>query len=1025
VPNLPSRSVWRGPLLGLGLLAGLALALAFYHYFTGDDYTLRVQEVTQLKPVPIVVQQVRVGLEALPVRANGYLTTQTHDVSGPFVRVEAAAALLVLLAGCLAYFLAVVSTLPRAAFVAGMALLIFLLMSMNVDLLGLINSREQYFLIITLLTLGLPAFAFHAFWTEVPLGPRLLTFVALVAGLSSFIFLRSPSPADTTALHLVSFATSSGAAVVALLVLWVSFENIQGLLWFNTQAENPASRFGRLPFVLASGLYLGMLFLYYWNNGEVFVLPNVRLEPLVLLVPAVGIGWLSLRRRAATYGAWVPYWPGAAHLYLILTTLAAGFLGYACATANDPLLSAGRDFTALALLMCGAAFLIYVLVNFGPLIKQRLRVYRVVFEPRRVPFYAVYLLGLSGILAVELRNDFFVLDQIKAGYYNNLGDLTRLQSEQQPGTEALALLAERYYAESDALDLHNHRASWGRAALYRFRSQRQNEINALRRAQSRQPSEKISLRLAALFDEPTDFFDRLQLLREGLRTAPRSVRLTSDLAQLYTRSTLTDSVNHYFNRAEALAAGNPVVQANRLAYLLQLQDLPTAQQLVQSVSATGQNEAWLSNVLLLQQLTDAPLAVKPTSITTRPLTAASFALLYHDALRRAVRGDTSQLSTVARLGRNQANDSYAEQLTFLQALTQYYGGQPAAAQTTLLPLTAGNTPSSAYYQNLWGLWLLDLHAYAPAITSLAEASHHGNAEARLNQAYAFALVGQLDSARTATAGLLHGPAADLRKPAGQLERILSLNYDRDFVATSDSVKAQFYALRGREVTGPEYMDGYSWYGTFIKPLQNPAAHDVALLAQAGWSVGFGAPDVAGVLKAYPLRTNSSALAAERNLIYGQALLGCGQLNSKYLNQLGRLLDSAAFRPVDQPRVLQLRAALADYRRQPREAARLYAQLIRQAPFLEDGVLTAAGFSTRQQDYLTAYNFLLTGLAYNPESIALLQAYTLASIPAGLTSYVAEPLEKLRQLLSPTEYHTFHTQYEARRHAQTAASAPWN
>jgi hypothetical protein len=336
VPTLPSRSIWRSPLLVLGLLAGLATVLAFYHYFTGDDYTLRVQAVTQLKPVPVVVQQVRVGLAQLPVRANGYLTTQTHDVSGPFVRADAAVALLGLLAVCLAYYLAVVSTLPRAAFVGGMALVIFLLMSLNADLLGLIDSREQYFLIVLLLALGLPAYVFHAFRTAVPLWMRLLVFATIVAGLSAFIFLRSAYPADTTALHLVSFATGSGAVLVALLVLWVAFENIQGLLWFNTQAEIPGSRFGLLSFVLASGLYLLMLFLYYWNNGEVFILPTVRLEPFALLLPAVVIGWLSLRRRAATYGEWVPYWPAAAHLYLILTILAAGFLGYAFAVTSRP-----------------------------------------------------------------------------------------------------------------------------------------------------------------------------------------------------------------------------------------------------------------------------------------------------------------------------------------------------------------------------------------------------------------------------------------------------------------------------------------------------------------------------------------------------------------------------------------------------------------------------------------------------------------------------------------------------------------
>ncbi|GAA3949511.1 hypothetical protein [Hymenobacter algoricola] len=1015
MPTPESRSIWRSPLLLLGLLAVLATALAGYHYFTGDDYTLRVQEVTQLQAVPIVVQQVWVGLDALPVRANAYLATQTHDVSGPFVRVDAAAALLGLLAVCLAYFLALISALPRAAFVAGMALLIFLLMSLNVDLLGLIDARQQYFLIGVLLMLGLPAFVFHAFQTEVPFWQRLLVFGVLVAGLSTFIFLRSTYPATTTALHLVSFATGSGAIIVALLVLWVGFENIQGLLWFNTQAENPGSRFGLLPFVLASGLYLGMLLLYYWNNGEVFILPNVRLEPFVLLLPAVAVGWLSLRRRATTYATWVPYWPAAAHLYLILTILGAGFLGYAFATANDPLLTAGRDFTALALLMCGTAFLIYVLVNFAPLIKQRLRVYRVVYEPRRLPFYVVYLLALAGIFAVELRNNFFVLDQVKAGYYINLGDLTRLQSEQQPGADALALLAERYYAESDVLDFHNHRASWGRAALYRFRQQRQNEINALRRAQSRMPAEKISLRLAALFTEPTDFFDRLRLLREGLKTAPGSVRLTSDLAQLYTRSTITDSVNFYFNRAEALAAGNPVVQANRLAYLLQLQDLTTAQKLVQSIPAGAQNTAWRSNDQLLQQLTGAALVPGPAAVpTAQPLTAATFAWLYHAGLRRAVRGDTTQLSQITRLAQRPANSAYAEQLTFLRALTAYYGGRPARAQDVLLPLMAGNTPSSAYYQNLWGLWLLEQSLPAAASASFQQAARNGYPEAWLFRAYAQALALAPDSARSTAARAQLQAGHDLPRRARQLLVALGLDFNGQYAQATDSVQARYLVLRGNELA-PESLIPRA------AALATPAARDAALLAQIprALRVGQAAAVQQAIQQFAPTPATRSVRASQWNVRRGQVFV-----QDKRLSSLRQLLPTAYFAPQHQGYRLYFQALLADADTKP-ATAQSYARLVREAPFLEEGVLAAAAFHSRRREYTVAYNYILDGLAHNPESIALLQAYVLAAIPAGLTSYTAAPLEKLLQLLSPGEYRTFHTQYEAQRSAQAATAAPWN
>ncbi|HEX8428638.1 hypothetical protein [Hymenobacter sp.] len=1017
-PSVSRAATWRNPfLLGLLGLAVGAIVLAIYHYFTGDDAALPVQAVAQLKPVPTVLAAVRVGLAELPLRVNSYLLTQTHDMVGPYVRPEAAWALLGLFAAALAAFLAVVSTLERPAFVAGMAGLIFLLMSLNADLLGVFNSQEQYFLILTLAALGLPAYAFHAFWTEVPLGFRLLVFAVLVAGLSVLLLTRTNLSLDETALHLTSFATLGGAVVVGLLVLWVAFENIQGLLWFNTQAENPASRFGLLPFVASSVLYLGILAMYLWNGGELLILPGVRFDPLALLLPAVVIGWLGLQRRATSYGEALPYWPAAAHLYLIFVVLAAGFLGYAFATANDPLLLAARQFTALALLLGGAAFLLYVLVNFGTLIRQRLRVYRVVYEPRRLPLYAVYVLTIAGLAALEFRYNFETLHQVQAGYYNNLGDLTRLQSELDPKGDALALLAERYYAESDVLDQHNHKASLGRAALYRYRLQRQNEINILRRALSRRPSEKVSLRLAALYNEPTDFFDRLAALREGLKSTPASASLNNDLAQLYTRSTLTDSVVWYQNRAEAVAPASPVVRANQLAYLLQLGQFQQAQKLVQEESNTS-DAAWQSNVLLLHQLYPSgtqPIPV-PTPDVAANLSVPEFTRLYHATLRQAQLQDTSSVNILTKLAQRPSNSAYFEQLTFLKALVQHYGGRAVTAQTTLLPLAVGATPSAAYYQNVQGLWLLEQRAYSSAAARLAEAGGNGYSEARLNQAYALALNEQLDSAHAVARTVLQGLDSSLHLPAKSLQQVLTLNFNSEYASASDSVKTQFIVLRGNSF----YPEGLLSYAV---KLTNPRYREVALLAQLPRALKAG--QLAAVQETLTRFTPQSELqkspvTSAWNVVRGELLL-----RQKKATELRQLTVNGFFAPSDKPKRLYYQAAAAVLENQPKQARQLFAQLVREAPFEEAGILAAADFFTKQLDYQTAYSTLQSAAEYNPESISVLKAYTLAAIPMGLTEYAATSLSKLRTLLSPIEYATFRTTYDARRASQDSVVAPWN
>ncbi len=895
------------------LLALLAVAGAAYYYFAGPGLTLPLRLVPHLAPVPLVLDSVAAGPARLPLPLSGYLTTLTHDVAGPYPQPLSAGLWLGALALALAGWLAVVSMLRRPAFLAGTVPVVFLLLSLNADGLGIFNPTHQYFLALSLSVLGAAALGLQLFGHRVRAVWRVVIFEGLMAGLVALLLTRSQLPPAETALHLAAYATPAGAALVAALALWVGVENIRALLWFNTQAERPASRFGRLPFVLASLLYLGALGLYWWNNDELTLAGGWHLDPLVLLLPAVLTGGLGLRQRAPSYGGWLPY-PAARPLYGLLTAAAAAALGYALATDNAPLLDAMRSFSGRALLLLGAAFLLYVLVNFGGLIKQRLRVYRVVFEPRRLPFFTVYIMGVGALLLMELRNGWPLLDLVRAGQYNQLGDLARLQSEARPDDLPLALLAERYYAESgDVLDRFNQPAQLGRAALYRFRNQRQNEINALRRALLRQPSAKISLHLNALLTGPADFLDALEVLRQARRAAPPSFALTSDLAQLFTRSNLTDSVAVYLDKAEQLRPGSPVARANQLALLLSQNLLPEARKLAALPPAPTPEPALLANLELMRLLTNAPAAPPtPPAELSPDLDEATFAQLYHAALlaaRAGVGASQRLLPRLAAAAERPANAPYYEQLLFLQALLKHAAGQELAARQALAPLTAGSSATAGYFQYVLGLWQLQQAQYATAAAQLARAGRSGFAEAQPARAWALALAGQPDSA-----------AAVARRLA-------------------------------------------------LDSAQRPAARQ--LLAELA------------VVKSRP--------AAAATPIIGNNLLA------------------------------RARAAKAN----PAQAARLYRQLVAEAPFNEPAVLAAARFFTSQKDYTNAYDALNRGLTENPASDPLLRAYVLAAADAGLLEMGQSALAGLRPRLSPAAYANLLTQFAARRAAHAAASAAFD
>ena len=865
-----------------------------FYYFTGEASTLSLRLVPSLQPVPLTLETIAAGSAQLPVQVSGFIVSLTHDVVGPFTQPVAAAFFLVLLAMLLAGWVAVASTLERIPFLVAMALVIFLLLSLNTESLGIFNTGERYFLYLMLGLVGGGAFGLHAFAERLPLVWRAVVMGGIVAGLSGVLFAQSQLPASETALQLAAYATPAGAVLFALLVLWVGVENIRALLWFNTQAEQPGSRFGLWPFVAASLLYLGALLLYVWNNGVLHLFPGVNLDPLVLLLPAVLAGGLGLRLRAPSYGGVVPYAGGAALLYPLVLMGAAGALAYALATANTPLLVAARSFTGLALLLVGGAFWLYVLINFMPLIQQRLRVYRVVFEPRRLPFYTVYILAVVGIVMIQSRRGFALLDQVQAGQYNNLGDLTRQQSEADPEDLSLAVLAERYYAESgDVLYRANLHAQFGRAALYRFRQQRQNEINALNRALQRGPSEKASLRLARLYNDPSDLFEGLDVLRRGLKAQPGSAALTSDLAQLFTQTSLTDSVAYYLDKAEQLAPGSYASRTNQLSFLLKQGLYPAAQKLAASKPNPKSEPGLVANQLLLRLLTK-PAKAETAAVTATELDDATFAQVYHytltDIKTQNAPGIRRLLQPLAQLTNNPANAAYYEQLLFLQALARHALGQEQTARQLLLPLATGTTATAAYYQQLLGMWQLQQGQYATAADQFSFAATHGATFAPAARALALGLGGQRDSAQAITAKLLASPDSMQRRFGRETEQQLSAN-----LAASENASARVGNAWLIEAQRAEQQNNPPAAAKMYQRIVREAPFNEAAMLAAG-AFYTRRRDYAAAYSALRagLDENPYSLPLLRSYVLAAADAGLSQYAADALAQLRRQLPPAAY-----------------------------------------------------------------------------------------------------------------------------------
>jgi hypothetical protein len=147
----------------------------------------------------------------------------------------------------------------------------------------------------------------------------------------------------------------------------------------------------------------------------------------------------------------------------------------------------------------------------------------------------------------------------------------------------------------------------------------------------------------------------------------------------------------------------------------------------------------------------------------------------------------------------------------------------------------------------------------------------------------------------------------------------------------------------------------------------------------------------------------------------------GIANVSYL--ASRLKFNANLLPVGG--VLYSQALIAKLHNQPAIERKLYTRIISEAPFNEPAVLAAACYFTGQKAHTDAYDALTKGLAENPTSSPLLQAYALAAADAGLADLGQSALEQLRVRLSPAEYANLLAQFAARRAAHAAASAAFD
>ncbi|WP_205502867.1 tetratricopeptide repeat protein [Rufibacter psychrotolerans] len=987
-----------------------AVALGLWGFYNGHQLVFPLEKQAELFPAEAHLSPSSPLLTPMRVEVNAYLVSERYTIGDMQLPLWATWTYFAGLAVALAFFWTLASTLRRIPFYVAVSLGMLWLATLNLDLLGIFSPTSRVLLGATLGILALVSFGFQAFWTRVRFLGRFLVFGAILALLAWALFHFSPLAAPLTALHVVNHATLASFVAAVLFMVLVAYENLHGLLWFNTQAQQPQRRFGLVQFVLISVLYLGNLLLLYLRQIGTIEAEFAGLDALVVFLCSALVGLWGLKQRQVQYTRFFQFETEAVPLYLLLAFLTFLNLGYALLMANDPLVQAYRSSIILTHLSYGTAFFLYVLVNFGPLIKQKLRVYKVVYDPKKLAFFTVYLMGTTLAVILLFRSNYAPYLQHQAGYYNYLGDLYR-QTEDTP------LLAEQFYNEASLQTRNNQRSSLALADLYRLGGSRTLEMQRLEEVLERKPSPEAYLRLASLFTAPSDLFDHLKVLQEAVKKYPDHAPLLNNLGLLYGTTSFVDSAAFYLDAALAQSKEQEVIQANQLAFLAS-HNFPQQAKEFSEKYAPGSYAPLQANRLAIALALGAP---KPQNLPAQAqdsvLSTQTFARFYNRQLLQPEKNDSATLQRLNVLLRQEANQAFLDDLNLVRALLLHQGTaanpQPVQAKAILENLALNSEGTAGYYYDILGQWMLQGKLYPLAADYFQRARQAGYRDAHLHAVVAYALAGNFPQAAGIALNTTDFPEPWQQKAATQLAFATQITPEQA-VNAPDSLKVQFLQLRAPSLPLAQVE-------AVANAITTPALAPAAALPLVSRYIQEGTyPTAANLLQIhFPASFPKNSLKSQASALQAELWWKTEQWQT-----LSQQLPTLYFAPQDAGTRLYYQALLAQRNKNGKAATNLFTQLLQRAPGSEPAHLAAADFFVAQKQPMRAYDLLLEGISYNPASVVLRKAYVKIALSQGLREYALQGLEQLEPLVSPAEYLTFKREIEPQLQASEALQQEW-
>ncbi len=951
----------------------LSLIFLWFSYFQGASGVIHWEKLQEQKIIETTIHEFNLGPFQLSVPGESFVIFEYFNGSELTPNTNASYIFLIVFAISVVVLLTLITVLEGLWYYVAMGLFILFLVNLRFEVLGIFGMTNKIPVISILLLYVGSSFYFNRFKSATPFVFRFITFasITIVLGLTIYFF----SSVGYPLYHLTLTGYTSALILSVIFIITIAHEVFGSFIYIVSQGSSKSLR----HLSIISAIYFVNLVITCFHELGYFQFSFIYINLYLLLSISAVLGIWGFRNREAIYGNILPFNPFGGYFFLAMGAICFVTIAQLIGNANDPALKIIRDAIIFSHTAYGLIFLTYIFSNFILMLARNLNVYKVLYNPTRMPYFTYRFAGLISMLAFVFYSNWqsYVYNGL-AGFYNTTGDLYTLLGNDE--------YAESFYNQGKSQGFQNNRSNYALANLkanrFNFDDAHEHYVDA----NAKRPTEYSLANAGNLYIWEDKVFEAINAFQLAIKKLPNNGPLENNLAFSFAKVHNLDSSVYYLSKAREHSLSKSSAEINFLA-MAAMELLPVKTDSILGIF-NNQSPTVLGNALAISTVSHRDLTTKIDPLKEKQLNLFTATLLNNYVIKYAKSLDTTFTNAAYTLASDSVNSDFNEAIKYSLSFAYYHQGNVAKALSILAELAYLSQSYKGKYAYTMGLWALEQGNPELATTYFANADTYDYKQAKFYQAIALSEAGKTNEAFTAWDTVAHSKDEGEKYIADKMKYLLAIPLANAF-ELNDPDKYQFLRYR---IAIRDSLIFNRIAGTFT---------NVNYKAQAilDFSTKCFEADqlptaihyfnrIAGLQltdkKLYEnVRQTELLMLAYRREVRALAT----QINSGIEFDNAHALEKMLYT-----------ALIAETNGDINLARKNYAVLGRYNPYFVEGILAAANFERKQNEKsLNAYNILAEAIQINNNSVRLLKAYITEAARQGFDEYVRSALMQLENV----------------------------